>query len=241
MPYRRLPNTDAARRKALTIAYKLGHELPPFKLAFTQSTFQRVQSFLPTFEKILQEVKNAYLSQVNRNKDYLRIQRKAKIYISHFIQVVNMAMQRGDLPESERSYFGMSDKMQKLPPLYSESDIITWGEKLIHGEEIRRGKGLSPITNPTIAVLKVRYEHFLDAYKSQKILQKSYQRSQEQLVGLRKEADQIIVNIWNEVEKTYAELPERERRKMCESFGITYVFRKDELKKTNNHTEVVTN
>jgi hypothetical protein len=239
MPYRRLPNTDAARRKALSIAYKLGHEIPPFKLAFTQSTFQRVQSFLPIFEKVLQEVKNAYMFQVNRNKDYLRIQKKAKIYISHFIQVVNMAMQRGDLPETERSYFGMGDNLQKLPPLNSESDVITWGEKLIHGEEIRKGKGLAPITNPTIAVLKVRYEQFLDAYKSQKTLQKSYQRAQEQLVGLRKEADQIILSIWNEVEKSYAELPENERRKMCERFGIIYVFRKDELKQTNNHTEAV--
>ena len=57
MPYRRLPNTDAARHKALTRAFEIGKELPPFKLAFSQSTFQRVQSFLPMFEKAMYETK----------------------------------------------------------------------------------------------------------------------------------------------------------------------------------------
>jgi hypothetical protein len=239
MPYRRLPNTDAARQKALTVAYKLGREIPPFKLAFQQNTFQRVQSFLPTFEKVLHEAKAAYSAQVKRNIDYMRIQKKAKLYISHFIQVVNMAMLRGDLPEAERSLFGMSENFQKLPSMNTESDLITWGEKLIHGEELRKGKGLSPITNPTIAVVRVRYEQFLDAYKSQKTLQKSYQRSQEQLVGMRKEADSIIVNVWNEVEKTFINLPDEQKRKMCEQYGVTYVFRKNEMDRTSTKSNVV--
>jgi DUF1365 family protein len=230
MPYRRLPNTDVARKKALTSVYQLGHEIPPFKLAFTQSSFQRVQSFLHSFEKAMYETKQAYLNQVHKNKEYLRIQKKAKLYISHFIQVINMAIQRGDLPESDLSFFGMTENMQKLPALNSESDLITWGEKLIHGEELRKVKALSPITNPTIALVKVRYEQFLDAFKFQKILQKDYQRSQEHLAGLRKEADDIILHIWNEIEDTFADLTDKEKRAKAEEYGICYVFRKNELK-----------
>jgi hypothetical protein len=231
MPYRRLPNTDAARRRALSKAFEKGRELPPFKLAYAQSTLQQVQSFLPSFEKAMYETKQAYLNQVNKNKEYVRVMKKAKLYISHFIQVVNMAIMRGDLPDNERSYFGMRDDLNKLPVLNAESDIIKWGEKLILGESLRKGKALSPITNPTIAVVKVRYEQFLDAYKFQKTLQKNYQRSQEHLAGLRKEADQIILNVWNEVENTYKNLPEEQKRKSAEEYGISYVFRKSELKK----------
>jgi hypothetical protein len=231
MPYRRLPNTDAARKKALTIAYEMGRELPPFKLPFSQSTFQRVQSFLPSFEKAMYETKQAYINQVRRNKEYLRVQKKAKLYISHFIQVVNMAIMRGDLPENERSYLGMHDDMTHLPALNSESDIIKWGEKLIHGESLRKAKALSPITNPTIAVVRVRYEQFLDSYKFQKTLQKNYQRAQEYLANIRKEADDIILNVWNEVEKTFESLPEEERRAEAHNYGVAYVFRKNELKK----------
>jgi hypothetical protein len=231
MPYRRLPNTDAARRKALTIAFENGKELPPFKLAFSQSTFQRVQSFLPSFEKAMYEVKQSYSNQVHRNKEYLRVLKKAKLYISHFIQVVNMAIMRGDLPESERNYFGMRDDLTKLPVLNSESDVITWGEKLIHGENLRKAKALSPITNPTIAVVRVRYEQFLDSYKFQKTLQKNYQRSQEYLASMRREADEIILHVWNEVEKRYEDLAEEDRRTQSQKYGVCYVYRKSEKQK----------
>jgi len=231
MPYRRLPNTDTARRKALTKAYEKGRELPPFKLAFSQSTFQRVQSFLPSWEKAMYETKQAFSNQVKRNKEYIRVQKKAKLYISHFIQIVNMAIMRGDLPENERSFFGMHDDMTKLPTLNSEADLIKWGEKLIHGENLRKGKGLSPITNPTIAVVRVRYEQFLDAYKFQKTLQKNYTRSQEYLSNMRKEADNIIANVWNEVENHFENLSENEKRVKAEEYGLSYVFRKNELRK----------
>jgi len=231
MPYRRLPNTDTARRKALTKAFDKGKELPPFKLAYSQSTFQRVQSFLSTWEKAMYETKQAYSYQVKNNKEYLRVLKKAKLYISHFIQVINMAIMRGDLPDNERAFFGMHEDMTKLPVLNSEADIIKWGEKLIHGENLRKGKGLSPITNPTIAVVRVRYEQFLDAYKFQKTLQKNYSRAQEHLTSLRKEADEIILNVWNEVEKHYDNLTESERRCNAEEYGLSYVFRKNEKKK----------
>lgn len=230
MPYRRLPNTDAARKKALRTAYDQGREIPPFKLAFSQSTFQRVQSFLPSFEKAMYESRQAYSIQVSKNKDYVRVLKKAKMYISHFIQVVNMAIMRGDLPESERGIFGINTDMHKLPTLNSEADIIKWGEKLIHGEDIRKMKGLSPITNPTIAVVRVRYEQFLDGYKFQKTLQKNYSRAQEHLSGMRKEADDIILNVWNEVEKTFSHLSDNEKREQAEEYGLCYVFRKNELK-----------
>lgn len=234
MPYRRLPNTDAARHKALSIAYEKGRELPPFKLAYSQSTLQRIQSFLPNFEKAMSETKQAYSNQVKKNKEYLKIQRKAKMYISHFIQVVNMAIQRGDLPENERSYFGIREDLHKLPIMNSEADLIKWGEKLIHGENLRKAKALSPITNPTIAVVRVRYEQFLDAYKYQKTLQKNYHRAQENLASIRQKADSIILSIWNEVEKTYAKLPDDEKRLHAQQYGLSYVFRKSELKKTGH-------
>lgn len=237
MPYRRLPNTDSARRRALTRAFEKGRELPPFKLAYSQSTYQRVQSFLPTWEKAMYESKQAYSNQVKRNKDYQRIMKKAKMYISHFIQVVNMAIMRGDLPETERAIFGMRDDMTKLPVLNSEADIIKWGEKLIHGENLRKGKGLSPITNPTIAVVRVRYEQFLDAYKFQKTLQKNYSRAQDYLASMRKEADSIILNVWNEVENHFEGLTDKERRTKAEVYGLSYVFRKSELVKTKTAVE----
>jgi TorA maturation chaperone TorD len=90
-------------------------------------------------------------------------------------------------------------------------------------------KGMSPITNPTIAVVKVRYETFVDSYKFQKTLQKSSERALLDLNDQRRIADNIITQIWNEVEAAYGELPEDIRRDKAADYGVVYVFRKNEL------------
>lgn len=231
MPYRRLPNTDAARLRALKIAFEKGKELPPFKLAFSQSTLHKILSFLPSFEKGMLETKQAYSKQVEKSKDYTAVVKKARLYISHFLQVMNMAIIRGDISPLERKFYGIQDNTAKLPPLNTESDLIKWGEKLIHGETIRSMEGRTPITNPTIAVVKVRYEKFLDAYKFQKMLQKNYHRAQEKLEEKRIQANEIIVDIWNEVEDKFRYEPEQKRREKAKAYGIIYVFRKSELRK----------
>lgn len=237
MPYRRLPNTDAARRKALSIAYQKGKELTPFELSFSQHTFQRIQSFLPSYENALNASKSAYNSQVDRSTNYQNYYKKAKMYISHFIQVFSLAVQRGDIPKEQAAYFGFQDGEVKVPKLHSESDLIKWGEKLIHGEEQRRNKGLSAMTNPTIAVVKVRYEQFLEALKFQKTLQKNYHRALERVDELRKEADDIILAVWNEVEKSFEALEPDEKRKQAEKYGLIYIFRRSELKKEDSEVE----
>lgn len=231
MPYRRLPNTDIARLKALKQSKSMGSDLPPFKLAFSQSTFQRVQSFLPGFEKVMMEQKHAYTSQIQKNKDYLVLMKKAKLYISHFIQVMNLAVQRGDLPQNTSVYYNLKNFGNKLPALNSESDLIKWGELLMNGETQRLHQGLSPVTNPTIAVVKVRYENFLDGYKFQKTLQKNTTRTLSELSGMRNEADEIITAVWNEVEYAFKDFPEVEKRNQASEYGVVYVYRKNEIGK----------
>ena len=46
---------------------------------------------------------------------------------------------------------------------------------------------------------------------------------------MRKEADEIILNLWNEVETTYSDLEEDQKRSKAEKYGLVYVFRKGEL------------
>ncbi len=229
MPYRRLPNTDAARIKALHKAYQKGKELPPFKLAFSQSTLQKVMSFLPRFEKTMIQQKAALNIQRKRNTDHFIQIKKVKMYLSHFIQVVNMAIQRGEQSVTILDYYKLNEFGCKVPPLNTDDEICTVGRNLIEGETARIRKGLPPITNPTIAVVKVWYEKFLDAYTDQKNLQTVTSRAQKDIAVLRPEADEIILAIWNEVENSFRDLPDDlKREKACE-YGLVYVYRKTEI------------
>ncbi len=233
MPYRRLPNTDSARLKSLKSAHVKGKDLPPFKLAFSPNSYMKIKSVLPLFEHAIYEHKNSLNIQAEKNKEYQNRLKKVKLYISHFIQVVNMAISRYELMPDCRADFGLEADEKRVPHLNSEEEIIEWGHKLIEGERKRRMKGLNPVTNPTIAVLKVHYDKFLEYYNYQKSLKKRSQRAQEQLNEMRVQVDLVIQQIWNEVEGTYGDLPEEMRREKASDYGLVYVFRKNELSNAN--------
>ena len=233
MPYRRLPNTDSARLKSLKSAHEKGKDMPPFKLAFTASSLRKIQAVLPGFENAIYEHRNSLNIQSDKNKEYQRRLRKVRLYISHFIQVINMAISRGDLVENTRSYFGLEEGEKKVPSLTSEEEVIKWGQQLIDGELKRRNSGMSPITNPTVAVLKVHYDKFMEYHNYQKSLKNRSQRAQDQLNVQRSQVDSVIQQIWNEVEDTYNDLPEEMRREKASEYGLVYVFRKNELSNAN--------
>lgn len=233
MPYRRLPNTDKARLRALNIALAKGKELPPFKLAFSQKSNQKLRGFLNTYENALSFYRQSYVVQTKKNREYAACLKKARMYLSHFIQVMNMAILRGEMQPSVRGYFNLPEDEAKIPVLSTEQDLIKLGENLIKGETRRIQEGNTPVTNPTIALVKVRFETFLEKYHYQKTLQKNTTRALEQLTGLRKDADGIILQIWNEVEESFKELPDDLRREKAKDYGLVYVYRKNEIANIN--------
>ncbi len=229
MPYRRLPNTDTARIKAMKIALEKSRELPPHKLAFSSKTSVRIRRFLPLFEHNIHLQRESAVMQNRKNKDYSESFRKARIYLTHFLRVMNMAIYRGDLPAETRAFYGLATNESTIPSLNTENELLSWGKRIIEGEEYRIRKGGSPITNPTIAVVKVRFGHFTDAYNNYSVQRKKRLDYSEKTAGLRKEADEIILDLWNEVESTMSSFAEEKRRQECEDYGIVYFFRKSEL------------
>ena len=231
MPYRRLPNTDVARLKALKQAYQKGRELPPFKLAYSQSAFNRVQAFLANYEASVRLYKNTNATVIAKSREYPTHYKKAKLYITHFIKVMNMAISRGELLPNNRIFYGLDEFDSKVPEMNTEADVIKWGEQVIVGETERLRKGMTPIANPTIAVVKVRFEQFRDAYHSKKINQKNNIRILNDVIRLRTQADDIILCVWNEVEKYFADLPDDMMREKAAEYGVSYVYRRNELRR----------
>jgi hypothetical protein len=229
MPYRRLPNTDTSRIRAMKIALDKGKDMPPHKLAYSSKTIIRLEKFLPQFMHGIKLYREVVTSQNRKNKDYYEILKKARLYITHFIRVMNMAIFRGELPAETRAFYGLSTDDSTLPPLNTESEMMDWGRRIIEGEEFRIKKGGSPITNPTIAVVKVRFGTFLEALDHHNTLSQKTQEYIEKITNLRKEADEIILQLWNEIEKSHLSYPVDLRKEMCENYGLVYFYRKNEL------------
>ena len=217
MPYRRLPNTDTARIKAMKVALEKGKGQPPHEIAYSSKTLVRLQKFLTLFEHSMQIKKMSVTSQNKKSKDYNDVVRKARIYLTHFIRVMNMAIYRGDLPVETRAFYGLPINDSNVPSLNTENELINWGKRIIEGEEHRIKRGGSPITNPTIAVVKVRFEQFLDALNFNKTQSRKKLDNVVKNNQLRKEADEIILSVWNEVESNHSDLDENEKRKECQN------------------------
>lgn len=228
MPYRRLPNTDSARMRALETAYNKSMVVAPVKLAYSPKTYQALKYFLPTFKQVLSLQRQAFQNQISKSGLFTEYQRKAKLYISHFIQVLNLAIIREEISESARVFYGLQDFEKKLPPLSCDQEILAWGEKIIEGENRRMMQGGTPIFNPRIALVKIHYDHYKEAQRNQVFLKNNNNRALEKIAELRPEADKIILDIWNEVEATFENMPAEERRRKAQEYGLSYVFRKTE-------------
>lgn len=232
MPYRRLPNTDAARIRAMRIALEKGRDVPPGRMAFSARNIVQLQRFLPQFENMIQLQRQSSSMQNSRSHDYNETIRKAKLYLTHFIRVMNMAIARGDLPVETRAFYGLATNESSVPQLVNENELICWGKRIIEGEEHRIRKGGSPITNPTIAVVKVRYQNFVEAWNYHKTAVKRTLDYTGKNQELRKEADKLILQIWNEIEESHCSLSEDRRMTESEKYGIVYFYRKNELNKS---------
>ena len=231
MPYRRLPNTDQARMRAIESALEKGKRIASKELAFSETSLQNLQSLYPKLSGSIRQLNMAKQNQFEKSREYGEVFKKAKLYITHFLQVLSFAIIRDEIKPEAKSFYGLDTNSQKLPPVNLEKDVLEWGQKVIEGEQKRRMKGGNPIYNPSVALVKVHYELFVDAHRYQKALQNQTNRASQQIIDIRDEADKLIQEVWNEVEESFNDLPDEQKREDAAEYGVTYVYRPSELKK----------
>jgi hypothetical protein len=233
MPYRRLPNTDQARLRALRSAIlqedkqNYGDQIVSYK------TINEAKTYLSGFEKQLVQYQQMLESQVSANRHYQQIVHNARLYISHFIQVFNLSVIRGDIKKEHKLFYNLDQNIHTVPDLSTEASLLNWGKCIIDGENERLRNGGLPIYNPTIAKVKVHYEIFKEYKSNQKLHQSTTNRNWEDLVSLREKGDTIILDIWNQVEARYKDERPYSRLIKCQAYGLVYYYRKGEKVLTN--------
>ena len=230
MPYRRLPNTDRARLHALRTAIQQADKLNYGDQVISYKTIHEAKTYLNVFEKQLSQYQQTLETQVSANKRYQQIVHNARLYISHFIQVFNLSVIRGDIKKEHKIFYQLDPNIHTVPDLSTEGALLNWGKCIIDGENERLRNGGLPIYTPTIAKVKVHYEIFKEYKSSQKIYQNTTNRNWEDLVSLREKGDMIILDIWNQVESKFKDEKPFSKLLKCQSFGLIYYYRKNEKK-----------
>jgi hypothetical protein len=229
MPYRRLPTTDKARTRALEaalekVAFKNG------KVAISDKSIEELQTVKSKFENTLKHYEMNIQIQSEKYHEYKTAMEKARMYVSHFIQVLYLTSERGEINGGIK-YYGLEDFDGKVPQLNTEEEILFWGNKVIEGEQKRIQSGGSAIYNPSIALVRIKVEEFKDAAIFQQNLKKNTTRTYNIMQELRKSTNDFISELWNEIEEGIKTDNPKHKRQVAQEYGIVYIFRRKEKRK----------
>ena len=232
MPYRRLPKTDQARLYALKQSVQRASEVAFNQQAINYKTLIEAQRLLLQFENQVAQYHANVDSKVSDNKQYRHKVRNARMYISHFIQVLNLAAIRGEIKKGQKELYKLDPHNHTLPDLSTEENLITWGQNIIDGENARIAQGGFPIYNPAINKVKVHYDIFREHYNTHVLHQRSHTRVFGEIESLREKADALILEIWDQVENFYKDELPYAKLTQCQAYGMIYYYRTGETKLT---------
>ncbi len=229
MPYRRLPTTDKARTRALEaalgkVAFKNG------KVAISERTIEELQTVKSKFENTLKHYEMNIQIQAEKYHEYKNALEKARMYVSHFIQVLYLTSERGEINGGIK-YYGLDEFDGKVPSLNTEEEILYWGNKVVEGEQKRIQSGGSAIYNPSIALVRIKLEEFKDSAIFQQNLKKNTTRTYHKMQELRKTTNDFISQLWTEIEEGIKTDNPKHKRQVAQDYGIVYIFRRKEKRK----------
>lgn len=230
MPYRRLPKTDAARLKALKTV--LDNDAV-YTVRDHFIDWKTINDARPVYDRLLTAVQQVKLCADNQQRQGTRMDKPrhhAQMYISHFLQVLFLAIERGEIRRQQLSLYGLPPDTTALPKLNTDDDIVSWGRKVIDGEKARLKTGGRPIYNPTIGMVSTHYDIFKELYDRYRFLAQQTQRAQNEVQRLRPQADAVLLSLWNQVEAHFAGESWDDRMKHCGEFGVVYYYRRGEKK-----------
>lgn len=219
MAYRRLPNTDKARLAAIMkLADLLFDEVSLLKDHQTA-----IIEFKRSFGELISQREQLVSRRTVLNEDKKGLMKILKLYVSHFFQVFNFAIERGDIPKECREFFKLESNAGVIPSLSKEINIIKWANNIVVGEQKRIDSGVEAISHPSytrISNLKQATERVLFELKQ---IKEAYQNCDVEIEKQRNEIDAFIKQVWNEIETQFINEPAIVKRKKAAQYGVVYV------------------
>jgi hypothetical protein len=224
MPNRILPNTDKLRYQVMKQAVEKLSDTSSAENVIDKDQYNKLLSILSRFEQI-------FLSREKLKADieYLSAQEKAGLFLKHYLMVIQMAVQRNEMPSNILQFYGLENVNSKIPPFNTCKQILELAPKIFEADSRRIAQGGKYVTNPSIAVVKVWFENFSDIHENHKNQVEKYKNHQDFIQSLRREANQVIAEVWDDIEQAFSHLTQEEKIIATTEYGIIYKPSKKEL------------
>ena len=229
MPYRKIPNTDTGRLEALRAIHTKANNTPQENLAISAENFNKLKIFLPIFQKEIEERGTALSVQSEATTQRMAAEEKCRLFVSHFYQVFNLCVAREKYKVSERAYFQLDINQESLPDIRTSESLCTWAENIISGDPKRVAAGSAEMINPSRAEVETVYNEYVTKLNVQSTKKDAYEKEQKDVENLRVEADDLIRDIWDEIEFKFRKDEPSAMRRKAKQYGVIYINRPGEV------------
>ncbi len=214
-------NTNSERIRILQYAVEKGNKSLFSDLEYSHSLYVKIRAFLPLFVKALK--KQETLSNIVRKRQIIYKQAfdTAKMYISHFIIVMNLAVMRNKHSMNIRKFYGLKVNEDRVPEINTKDQLIKIGKQIIEGEHKRTQMGATPILNPTISVVEVYFNKFLETSSNMHQLDDDYIKCNERVIFLQTKAEQLLQSLFQEILVNIADLPSELKQEKLSEWGLS--------------------
>jgi len=220
---RRLPQSNLSRQTALRVAHTKANSNAVNAAVLHPTTLARLNAIFPAYKGGMDAILTFEVTMQQSTADKNTAQGNCKIYTSHFLQTVMMAVERKEMNASVLAAYGLAVSNPKLPSLVSEQDVVSASENTITGENARVLAGGVPIPMPTLLQVQDRLTAFKSGLITQSDNDDQLDNLQEAVEDQNEEADGVIRKVWDEVEAFYNEETIESKRENARQWGVVYI------------------
>ena len=171
MPYRRFPKTDTARLNSLRTLLDNSDVYKTKTRFLDMSVITQAQSYYDKLKSLSNQFLLAYEAQMNNYRRIAKPQKNMMMFVTHFMRVLAMSIERGEIKKSVLAdFFGLDDVDETIHNLHILDEAYRLTPQIIAGEKKRIAAGGRPIYNPTIGMVATHFDIFADIYEQQRIL-----------------------------------------------------------------------
>lgn len=224
MPSRRLPQTDDARSKALKTCSDKAFGTPAAQWLITPALNNTLQATLSPWRGARNTAAGALQNQADATDECDLCLTNTTRFISHFIQVLNFAIERGTLTPGTRSHYKLPVSHAEVPAIYSTQDALLWADNINDGEGTRVAEGGTPLAWPSAAEVTAEAAALAAARTTQSTAKTLYDQMQQAIATQRPAIDDLIKDLWDTIEYNLRHEPDNASiRRKAREWGVTYL------------------
>ena len=223
MPSRRLPQTDDQRSRALTTCANKTNSTPPANWRITAAQNTTLQGTLSPWRNNRNAAATALGTQTAATATVNTRFTACARCLSHFIQVLNLAIERGVLAPSVRALYQLPVSHAEVPGIHTVADAQLWQLNIENGEAARVLAGGTALAWPAVGEITTAANLLTTAENDQNNAKGTYDILQEAIATLRPTVDTLILDLWDTIEYNLRHDAPASLRRKAREWGVTYI------------------